>query len=63
QYTSVSEVGVFNLDSVCSRLYFHYRETLSRFRAPSIDLLAARDRLDAVIANTRNPPPHCDHTQ
>lgn len=25
------------------------------------DLLAARDRLDVVIANTRNPPPECEH--
>lgn len=25
-------------------------------------LQAARGRLDEVIANTRNPPPECDHT-
>lgn len=25
------------------------------------DLTAARDRLDTVIANTRNPPPECVH--
>ncbi|WP_064456375.1 MerR family transcriptional regulator [Streptomyces hygroscopicus] len=27
------------------------------------ELLAARDRLDGVIATTRNPPPECTHAQ
>ncbi|MFF4756114.1 MerR family transcriptional regulator [Streptomyces sp. NPDC002514] len=41
----------------------HLEIERARISQRIIDLLAARDRLDNVIANTRNPPPECIHTQ
>ncbi|MFF7312599.1 MerR family transcriptional regulator [Streptomyces sp. NPDC008137] len=48
---------------VAPGLLDHLEAERARMSERIDDLLAARDRLDAVIANTRNPPPECDHTQ
>ncbi|RII09646.1 Redox-sensitive transcriptional activator SoxR [Streptomyces sp. YIM 130001] len=41
----------------------HLETERARISRRITDLNAARDRLDVVIANTRNPPAHCDHTR
>ncbi|MDX2920628.1 MULTISPECIES: MerR family transcriptional regulator [Streptomyces] len=39
----------------------HLEAERARITHRITDLVAARDRLDDVIANTRNPPAHCRH--
>ncbi|MFE9610843.1 MerR family transcriptional regulator [Streptomyces sp. NPDC006012] len=44
------------------RLLDHLETERARISQRIVDLLAARDRLDKVIANTRNPSAECDLT-
>ncbi|MFI5985591.1 MerR family DNA-binding protein [Streptomyces sp. NPDC051555] len=39
----------------------HLEAERARISERISDLAAARERLDTVIANTRNPPPECAH--
>ncbi|MFI9466079.1 MerR family transcriptional regulator [Streptomyces sp. NPDC052492] len=47
--------------SVPPGLVEHLESERARISERIADLTAARDRLDGVIANTRNPPPECTH--
>ncbi|MEU6389093.1 MerR family transcriptional regulator [Streptomyces sp. NPDC046939] len=47
--------------TVVPGLLDHLEAERARISERITDLLAARDRLDTVIANTRNPPPECRH--
>ncbi|GAA4783293.1 MerR family transcriptional regulator [Streptomyces ziwulingensis] len=47
--------------TVAPGLVNHLEAEHARISERITDLQAARDRLDAVIANTRNPPAQCRH--